>query len=74
MSSYSLQLGVGKNKMKKIILGLFALLMVSLSVQAYEIGGAYARLLSCNWGQYGYEYGYIGTYRCKWQNLPSIFW
>jgi len=48
--------------MKKFIFGLLAILVISTSVQAYTIGGAYARLLSCDWGQYGYEYGYIGTY------------
>ena len=31
-------------------------------VSAYTIGGAYASLISCSWGQYGYQYGNIGTY------------
>ena len=48
--------------MKKIIYGLLLLLIMSISAQAYTIGGAYASLVSCDWGQYGYEYGYIGTY------------
>ncbi|MFT7661447.1 MAG: hypothetical protein ACI89S_002572 [Gammaproteobacteria bacterium] len=46
--------------MKKL---LFATLLISsTSAFSYEIGGAYASLVSCNWGQYGYEYGNIGTY------------
>jgi len=32
---------------------------------AYTIGGAYARLLTCKWGQMGYEYGYVGTYEAN---------
>lgn len=47
--------------MKKI---LFILLIAfSASVQAYSIGGAYAQLISCEYGQYGYQYGNIGTYK-----------
>jgi len=38
------------------------MLILSVSIQAYTIGGAYASLVSCEWGQYGYEYGNIGTY------------
>ena len=30
---------------------------------AYTIGGAYAQLIDCSWGKYGYEYGHIGTYK-----------
>ena len=48
--------------MRKIILGLFIVLVTSASAQAYTIGGAYASLISCSWGQYGYQYGNIGTY------------
>jgi len=40
---------------------------------AYEIGGAYAQLLSCKWEQYGYEYGYIGTYRVNDQTIKKFF-
>jgi len=45
--------------MKKLLLGL----LLSVNVDAYYIGGMYATLVSCKWGQHGYEYGYIGTYR-----------
>jgi hypothetical protein len=45
--------------MKKLAL---ALILIASSAQAYNIGGAYAQLVSCNWGQYGYQYGNIGTY------------
>ena len=48
--------------MKRILLGSMFALMLSVSSHAYSIGGAYARLISCDWGQYGYQYGNIGTY------------
>jgi hypothetical protein len=48
--------------MKKILIGIIILMSFVSSMNAYIIGGAYAQLLKCNWGQYGYEYGYIGTY------------
>ena len=38
------------------------IIVISTVSQAYTIGGAYASLISCDWGQYGYEYGNIGTY------------
>ena len=41
---------------------LVSLLLFSASVPAFTIGGAYASLISCEWGQYGYKHGYIGTY------------
>lgn len=44
--------------MKKILF--IALLFTWLN--AYTIGGAYAALLSCEWTQVGYQYGYVGTY------------
>ena len=49
--------------MKRALITVFAIIsLLSTSVSAYTIGGAYASLLSCNWGQWGYEYGNIGTY------------
>lgn len=48
--------------MHKLVLGLLLVLIIPISIQAYTIGGAYARLISCDWGQYGYEFGNIGTY------------
>jgi len=39
------------------------------SANAYNIGGAYATLVSCDYGQYGYQYGYIGTY-----NVNGMFY
>jgi hypothetical protein len=45
--------------MKKI---LFILLLASsTNAFSYNIGGAFASLVSCDWGQYGYEYGNTGT-------------
>ena len=48
--------------MKKVFFAITLMLILSVSIQAYTIGGAYASLVSCEWGQYGYEYGNIGTY------------
>jgi hypothetical protein len=49
--------------MKLLISFILSSLLLLTAVQAYTIGGAYASLISCDWGQYGYEYGYIGTYK-----------
>ena len=51
--------------MKKLVFGLLTILMLSVTSQAYMIGGAYASLLSCDWGQYGFRHGYIGTYKAN---------
>ena len=59
--------------MKKLILGLLVSIFLSLYVQAYTIGGAYASLISCDWGQYGYENGYIGTYKVNGQIYQVFF-
>ena len=49
--------------MKRALITVFAIIsLLSTSVSAYTIGGAYASLISCSWGQWGYEYGNIGTY------------
>ena len=48
--------------MKKIIGLILFVLMVS-TAHSYSIGGAYASLISCKWGKYGYQYGNIGTYK-----------
>jgi len=58
--------------MKKLLLSLAVLFTVS-SVNAYNIGGAFAQLQSCNWGQYGYQYGYIGTYLANGQVYRIFF-
>ena len=47
--------------MKKVIFTI--LIALSLNAHSSNIGGAYAQLLSCDYGQYGYEYGNIGTYK-----------
>lgn len=46
--------------MRKLLIT--SLLFTSTSVFAYSIGGAYAELLSCEFGEYGYQWGNIGTY------------
>ena len=48
--------------MKKSFIRMIIFITISVSANAYTIGGAYASLESCTWGQYGYEYGNIGTY------------
>ena len=50
----------------------FAILTSNTKANAYTIGGAYATLVSCVWGQYGYEYGNIGTYNVN-GKLYEIF-
>ncbi|WP_198305879.1 hypothetical protein [Arcobacter vandammei] len=51
-----------KTKHILLILSIFILTLCS-SANAYMIGGAYANLEKFDWGQFGYEYGYIGTYK-----------
>lgn len=55
--------------MKKLLL----LLLFTASTFAYEIGGAYATLESCDWVQVGYEYGYIGTYEVNGEYYKVFF-
>lgn len=49
--------------MKKLLLAIFFMICFYTSSNAYMIGGAYATLEKCEWGQFGYEYGNIGTYK-----------
>lgn len=59
--------------MKKILLGSTLALVLATTLDAYTIGGAYASLVSCDWGQFGYEYGYIGTYKVNGQLYQVFF-
>ena len=59
--------------MKTLIIAITVTLMLALSAQAYTIGGAYASLVSCDYGQYGYEYGNIGTYNVNGQIYQVFF-
>ena len=59
--------------MKKIFTGFLIFLAMSNSVQAYMIGGAYAYLISCDYGAYGYKYGNIGTYKVNGQIYQIFF-
>ena len=52
---------------------LMTLTLLHFPAMAYEIGGAYAQLISCEWGQYGYEYGNLGTYRVNNQIIKQFF-
>jgi hypothetical protein len=47
--------------------------MALSNANAHMIGGAYARLIKCEWGQYGYEYGNIGTYEVNQQIIKQFF-
>lgn len=55
--------------MKTLIL----MILITIGSYAYNIGGAYATLVSCDWGQYGYEYGHIGTYEVDGQYYKVFF-
>lgn len=57
--------------MKKILIVL--LLAASASAQAYSIGGAYATLIDCSYGKYGYQYGNIGTYKLSSGEIYKVF-
>jgi hypothetical protein len=51
---------------------LFAAVVIP-AAYAHTIGGAYARLISCQWGQFGYQYGHIGTYEVNGQIIRQFF-
>ena len=55
--------------MKKLIIA--ALLITGL--HAYNIGGEYATLESCEWTSYGYQHGYVGTYRTSTGSYKIFF-
>lgn len=55
--------------MKNLILAI----ILTSCLSAHTIGGAYASLVSCNWGQYGYEYGYIGEYEVNGETYTEFF-
>ena len=57
--------------MKKLLIAIT--LLLSTQAQSYTIGGAYASLVSCDYGQWGYQYGYIGTYRANGQMYQVFF-
>ena len=59
--------------MKKLYMIIALAITLTTSVQAYTIGGAYASLVSCDWGQYGYKYGNIGTYKVNGQIYQIFF-
>ena len=57
----------------KLVLTLSLFFISNTMGHAYTIGGAYASLESCEWGQFGYEYGYIGTYKANGQYYQVFF-
>lgn len=62
-----------KNILQTIGLSLALSVPAVAPVQAHTIGGAYASLVSCEWGQLGYEYGYIGTYNVNGKMIQQFF-
>ena len=58
--------------MKNIFIAI-AIFSLSTLGNAYQIGGAYASLVSCTWGQLGYQYGYIGTYNLNGKMYEIFF-
>jgi hypothetical protein len=62
-----------KHKLEKIFLVIsFAVLGISTAL-AHTIGGAYASQVSCRWGQFGNQKGYIGTYNVYGQWISQFF-
>jgi len=57
--------------MRKLLL--IALLLMPLNASAYTIGGAWATLINCQWGQWGFEWGNIGTYDVNGQRYQVFF-
>ena len=57
--------------MKKLLIAIT--LLLTTQTYAYTIGGAYASLVSCDYGQWGYQYGYIGTYEANGQMYQVFF-
>lgn len=58
--------------MKSIALAVSMFVALTSQAMSYTIGDAYAHLISCDWGQWGYEYGYIGTYKVN-QQVYRVF-
>ena len=57
--------------MKKVICAIvFAL---ASSASAYYIGGEYVTLQKCSYEQWGYEYGYVGTYKSSGGKTYQVF-
>lgn len=61
-----------KRAIKIIVCIALSALFASVA-SAYYIGGMYVTLVDCSWGQYGYEYGNIGTYKDSSGKLYQVF-
>jgi hypothetical protein len=59
--------------MRNTALSFVILCLTVVTANAYTIGGAYATLVSCEWGQYGYQYGNIGTYEVNGEYYRVFF-
>ena len=62
-----------KNILVRILLVIFLSIFGISIATAHTIGGAYAEQISCVWGQFGYDYGYIGTYKVNGQIISQFF-
>ncbi len=62
-----------KHKFVKIFLVMPCAVLSLSTALAHTIGGAYASQVSCTWGQFGNQYGYIGTYNVNGQMISQFF-
>ncbi len=58
---------------KKLFAAIAAIMLCVCGANAYTIGGMYVSLVDCSWGQYGYQHGYIGTYKDSNGKLYQVF-
>ncbi|RDU65150.1 hypothetical protein [Helicobacter sp. MIT 14-3879] len=59
--------------MKKIIIAIASTMLYAVILNAFFLGNKSLTLLKCNYGQWGYEYGYIGIYEDSDNNIYKIF-
>ena len=59
--------------MKKLIMAAAIVAFSATAASAYYIGGQYATLISCDWGKWGYQYGYIATYKTTSGDIYRVF-
>lgn len=58
---------------KKFFMAMVIVALCVCNANAYFIGNRYVTLIDCSYGQYGYKYGFIGTYKDSSGNLYRIF-
>ena len=62
-----------KHRIFALLLGVSLTFLNIFAAQAHTIGGAFASLISCTWGQYGNQYGHIGVYNVNGQTISQFF-